>query len=333
MPVHVLGPGVSRYRFQPRLDAWVKSRAAAFDAVIVNGVWRYLGQGIRNGLRRLGVPYFIIPHSMLNPWFQETTSFSSLSKIAMWRLLEWKVLRDARAVLFTCEEERRMARKAYSPYVCTDDVVTVVGTSIPVACSQQTEFVSCYPHLRDKRLIIYLSRLHPMKGCDLLLEAFSRICKAHPDLHLVIAGPAEEGFVAMLHALTKRRSIEHRVTWTGPLYGEMKWAAFRAAALFALPSHCEAFPVAVLEALGARVPALITDKVNIWRDVVSENAGFVDTDTIEGTVRSLQKWLGMSEAELQVMRNNAHKCFTEHFEATSNALQFLRGLQRHGVCA
>ena len=102
---------VSEVQLSPRIWPWIQRNASKYDAILVNGVWRYLGQGIRKGLRNLNTPYFVIPHSMLNPWFQEKVSSASISKIAMWRLLEWKVLRDARAVLFTCEEERQLADK------------------------------------------------------------------------------------------------------------------------------------------------------------------------------------------------------------------------------
>jgi glycosyltransferase involved in cell wall biosynthesis len=330
-PVHALGRGISRCGYNPRLEPWIRMSALKFDAIIVNGVWRYLEWGVRNGLRSLGVPYFVIPHSMLNPWFQEAISISSISKFVMWRLVEWKVLRDARAVLFTCEEERKLARKAYAPYVCTDDVLTVVGTAVPSSSEtgDAEAFFSVFPHLRGKRLILYLSRLHPMKGCDLLIKAFSTICSENPDLRLVIAGPDDVGFGDTLRKLTRQSG--DRITWTGPLYGQMKWAAFRSAALFALPSHCEGFPVALLEALGSGIPALITDKVNIWNYVAKSLAGFVDADTVDGTVRSLRKWLSLSDDERQVMRGNALTCFSQHFEAKANAMRFVAGLERHGV--
>src|SRR6266545_3296157 len=107
-PVQALGRGMTRFGYNPRLERWIRKSALDFDAIVVNGVWRYLGVGVRSALRRLPVPYFVVPHSMLSPWFQRTVSLTSISKVASWRLVEWKVLRDARAVLFTCEEERRL---------------------------------------------------------------------------------------------------------------------------------------------------------------------------------------------------------------------------------
>ena len=331
---HALGRGISRYGFNPRVDEWVKENARRFDAIIVNSVWRYLGFGVRNGLRNTTVPYFVVPHSSLNPWFQTSTSFKSISKIATWRLIEWRVLRDARCVLYTCEEERKLARTTYRPYACNEDVLSLVGTSVPSRSEgiPVERFLSAFPHLRGKRLLLYLSRVHPMKGCDLLIKAFSKVCGEDPSLHLVIAGPAEENFASTLRLIAKQCLIEDRITWTGPLYKEIKWAAFRSASLFALPSHCEAYPVALLEALGCGLPALITDKVNIWSDVAKAEAGFLDTDTVDGTIRSLRTWLRMSSTEQFRMRRNALTCFSQRFEAHSNTIGFVEGLKRHGVC-
>lgn len=332
--VHPVGRGVTRYGFNLRVDEWMKANAKRFDAVIVNSVWRYLGLGVRNGLRNTAVPYFVVPHSSLNPWFQVSASSKAIIKTVTWRLVEWRVLRDARCVLYTCEEERRLARKTYRPYICNEDVLSLVGTSVPSASQgiPGEEFFSQFPHLRGKRLLLYLSRIHPMKGCNLLIEAFSRICSEDSALHLVIAGPADGHYASTLRTMAKRFRIEERITWTGPLYKEVKWSAFRSASLFALPSHCEAFPVALLEALGCGLPALITDKVNIWRDVMKANAGFLDADSVEGTVRSLRTWLRLSEAERLTMQQNALKCFLECFEVESSIIQFVDGLRRHGVC-
>jgi glycosyltransferase involved in cell wall biosynthesis len=324
---------VGRYNYSRRIWPWIQRNASKYDAILVNGVWRYLGQGIRKGLKSLNTPYFVIPHSMLNPWFQEKVSGASISKIAMWRLIEWRVLRDARAVLYTCEEERKLASRSYAPYVCNEDVLTVVGTSIPRVGEKSSAkaFLERYPELRAQRLILYLSRLHPMKGCDLLIRAFAKIRDPKRDLRFVIAGPSDGAYGDSLVALSRQCAIEDKITWTGPLYGDAKWAALRAASLFALPSHCEAFPVALLEALGCGLPALITDKVNIWHHVSEAQAGFIDTDTVEGTVRSLNQWLNTPETALCEMRANALKCFAEHFDAETNTARFLSGLERHGV--
>jgi glycosyltransferase involved in cell wall biosynthesis len=100
----------------------------------------------------------------------------------------------------------------------------------------------------------------------------------------------------------------------GMLEGEMKWGAFHAAEAFALPSHQENFGVAVAEALACSLPVLISNKVNIWREIVAQNAGFAESDDASGTLRLLQNWIALSSAQRASMRENARCCFDEHFE-------------------
>ncbi len=83
--VHALGCGVTRYKYNPRVERFIKENASRFDAIVVNEVWRYLGQGIRTGMKGSEVPYFVIPHSMLNSWFQTRVSRASVSKVLAWK--------------------------------------------------------------------------------------------------------------------------------------------------------------------------------------------------------------------------------------------------------
>jgi len=95
--------------------------------------------------------------------------------------------------------------------------------------------LEAHPHLQDKSIVLYLSRIHRKKGCDLLLDAFARVAGAHERLHLVMAGPDQTGWAASLQAQAKRLSIDQRITWPGMLQGDMKWAAFQAAEVLSCP--------------------------------------------------------------------------------------------------
>ena len=97
------------------------------------------------------------------------------------------------------------------------------------------------------------------------------------------------------------------------LSGDLKWGAFYASEMFCLPSHQENFGVAVAEALACGRPAFISDKVNIWREVVADGAGMVEPDTPEGTERLLARWLAASPSEVEQMRANARRCFEHRF--------------------
>jgi len=313
--VHALGPVNSTYAYTPALVPWLKSNATRYDAVIVHGLWQYPGLAVRHVLTRSGMPpYFVFTHGMLDPWFKQRYPLKHMKKWLYWPWGEYRVLRDAAAVLFTCEEERISARQSFWLYRCRE-VVSSFGTSdVPTGGDALAErFLDAHPALRGKRLILFLGRIHEKKGCDLLIEAFARVCARMPDIHLVMAGPDTVGWGATLQARSTQLGVAHRISWPGMLAGDQKWGAFHASDVFCLPSHQENFGVAVAEALACGLPVLMSDKVNIWREIQSDAAGLVAPDTLEGTERLLLGWLSMWPAELNAMRLTARRCFERRF--------------------
>jgi glycosyltransferase involved in cell wall biosynthesis len=264
-------------------------------------------------------PYFVFPHGMLDPWFKRTYPLKHLKKWLYWPWAEYRVLRDAKAVCFTSEEERRRARESFWLYRGREAVVNY-GTAAPEgnAEDQKRKFFQKFPALRGQRLILFLGRIHEKKGCDLLIEAFHRVVSvrrnALADLRLVFAGPDQTGWQAELHARARALGIDGQVIWTGMLTGDIKWGAIRAAAVFALPSHQENFGVAVAEALACSVPVLLSNKVNIWREIEADRAGLVASDDLGGIQRLIERWLALSGAEFLHLKANALGCFLRRFE-------------------
>ncbi len=312
--IHALGPPRLGYAYAPRLLPWLRQNAPRFDAVIVNGLWQYHGLAVRQALAGSKVPYFVFTHGMLDPWFKHTYPLKHLKKWLYWPWGEYRVLRDARAVVFTCEEERLLARQSFWLYRA-NEAVTSYGTSSPPANGAELaqNFLATNPQLQGKRIALFLSRIQEKKGCDLLLEAFAQVAGQDERLHLVMAGPDQTGWAAELKAQAKRLGIAHRISWPGMLQGDAKWGAFYAAEVFCLPSHQENFGIVVAEALACGKPVLISNKVNIWREIESDAAGFVDEDTIAGTVRNLQRWLALDAGAYVQMAERARQCFAQRF--------------------
>jgi glycosyltransferase involved in cell wall biosynthesis len=315
LPLHAFGPAHLKYSYAPRLKPWLRAHAHDYDAVVVHGLWQYHGFAARQSLRGSSTPYYVFPHGMLDPWFKRTYPLKHLKKWLYWPWADYRVLRDAQAVLFTTEEERLLARQSFWLYRCRETVVGY-GTAAPTgdAAQQREAFYAAFPMLRDTRNLLFLSRLHPKKGCDSLLAAFARVARRDPRLRLVMAGPDQIGWQRTLVAQAESLGIAGRVTWTGMLTGDLKWGAYRAADAFVLPSHQENFGVVVAEALACGVPVLISDKVNIWREVQRAGAGLIADDTDVGTERLLESWLALAEPERLAMRTAAVPAFREHFE-------------------
>lgn len=162
---HALGPGRGSYGYTPHFASWIKERRREFNVILVHGIWQYSSFGVWRGLHRTNTPYFVFPHGMLDPWFKKAYPLKHLKKLLYWPWGEYRVLRDAAAVLFTSEEERRVARETFTPYHCRERVVNY-GTAPPAVdpVTARAAFFERFPSLQGER--IFLSWVACMKRRD-----------------------------------------------------------------------------------------------------------------------------------------------------------------------
>ncbi len=313
LTVHALGSGLTSYRYSRALLPWLRQNGGDYDRVIVNGIWQYLSFAAWRRYAGSSIPYFVFPHGMLDPWFKETFPFKHLKKWLYWPWTEYRVLRDAAAVIFTSEEERLQARKSFWLYRCREKVSPLGIEAPPASPNAKSEFLSRYPQLRDTRNFLFLGRLHPKKGCDILLDAFASV-RSNDSMSLIFAGPDQVGWEANLRRQVARLNLSEQVVFTGMLEGVMKQGALASAEAFVLPSHQENFGISVVEALAAGVPVLISNRINIWREIDADRAGYIDSDDLDGATRLLQRWINTSSAEREAIRCNARRCFEQRFE-------------------
>ena len=325
LPIHALGAGLTSYRYSSKLLPWLKKQGGDYDRVIVNGIWQYLSFAAWRHYAGSSIPYYVFPHGMLDPWFKETFPLKHLKKWLYWPWAEYRVLRDAAAVIFTSEEERSQARKSFWLYRCREKVSLLGVEAPPISSNAKSEFLSRYPQLQNTRIFLFLGRLHPKKGCDMLLEAFAQM-RSNDSISLILAGPDQVGWESDLRRQVTRLNLTNRVVFTGMLEGSMKQGAFANAEAFVLPSHQENFGISVVEALAASVPVLVSNRVNIWREIEADRAGYAESDDLAGTTRLLQRWIDTAPAEREMVRQNARRCFEQRFEidrAVDSLLQIL----------
>ncbi|MFL6594339.1 MAG: glycosyltransferase [Chthoniobacterales bacterium] len=321
LPVHALGRTVHGYGYAPKLLPWLKRHGRNYDCVIVNGCWQYSGFAAWRRFHGSPIPYYVFPHGMLDPWFKRTYRLKHLKKWAYWPWGEYRILRDARGVIFTSESELLQARESFWLYDVRERIATL-GVAVPLVVSRD-DFFARFPELRDKRIVLFLGRLHVKKGPDILIDAFARAVSNEKSVVLVIAGPDQDGFEKKLRARAERSGVGDRIVFTGMLEGAVKWGALRAAEVFALPSHQENFALAVAEALACGTPVLISNAINICREVQEDRAGFADTDDLAGTERLLRRWFATDEAERAEMRRAGANCFAKRFEIGRAAASLL----------
>lgn len=327
-PIHAMGPGMSSYCYSRKLMPWLHENAIKYDAVIVHGIWQYHSYAVQKYFTKIGKSYYLFTHGMLDPWFKKTYPLKHLKKWMYWRLYEYYVIKNAKLVFFTTEEEKNLAPHSFRPYDCNAYVVSYgTGGHTGDKDKQLAAFFEAFPNLREKRLFLFLSRIHPKKGLDTLIKAFAEISRGL-DVHLVIAGPDQLNWSEELKSLSNQLGISEKITWTGMLKGDLKWGAYLAAEVFVLPSHQENFGIVVAEALSCSIPVLTTNKVNIWREIEKDEAGIISDDSLDGCIASIKKWIGTDNAMKTRMQNNAINCFKNRFENTAAATSLLNAISQ-----
>ena len=327
--IHSLDPqggGVSEavVRLDSELNKWgerssiVSNRLSIpvkCSAVLAHGLWQWPSYLAWKNYKKNGTPYLVFPHGMLDPWFKKTYPLKHIKKQIYWRYRQSVILHDAFAVCFTTEEERLLAQKTFSPYQCRE-IVTGLGVGDPPGDSveQSTLLYSQFPQLKNKRVLLYLGRFHPKKGVDLLINAFLKY--SNDDDMLVLAGPnkSQDSYLKTLQKLSVKK--EKQILWTGMLEGDLKWGALRVADALILPSHQENFGMVIAEALSVGTPVFLTNKVNLWREVVNCGAGIVSNDHQEGILELVHKW---SRGKHDQLVENTVPCFREKFHISQTA--------------
>lgn len=306
-----LGETQGQYGFSRRLVPALSVLRA--DAVFVHGLWLYPGLATRlSGVH----PYFVYPHGMMDPWFRDAYPAKHQKKLWYWRLAERRVVNGAEAVVFTSADERDRARDVFPGYAPRAERLIPLGIPPPPfdLDSAAEAFFRANPRLAGKRLLLFMARMHRKKGADLLLKAFAGFADRW---ELVMAGPQDDpAYDAELRGLASGLPVH----FLGMLDGEVKWGALAACEAFVLPSHQENFGVAPVEALACGKPLLLSNQVNIWREIVGDGAAIAEPDTDEGTCRLLER---AASSDLPAMGAAAAACFESRYRAEKCAQAIL----------
>jgi len=232
--------------------------------------------------RKKSVPYIVRPLGVLNRWGMENRR--RIPKLVSFRLVELPILLHAAVIHYTSETERMEAGQLNEKLARHSAVVIPLPIEQRAWSKEQRaksgqQFLVRFPRVRGKRVVLFLSRIDPKKGIELLLEAFAIVREKEKDVALVIAGDGEKSYVRELRERARRlfgssaggnarptreeEEEEGAIIWTGHLSGEMKAAALAAATIFVLPSYSENFGIAAAEAFAAGLPCVLSENVGL----------------------------------------------------------------------
>jgi glycosyltransferase involved in cell wall biosynthesis len=282
--VTAIGPARGPLRLHPEIKPRIAELVGQADVVHIHALWEEIQHRAARVAAKQGVPYLVSPHGMLDPW--------SLSQ-SRWKkrlYLTWRLRRNlnaATALHFTSPIEHQLTaplRLRPPPVIEPNGLDLTEFQDLPPAGTARARH-----GVTTRRMLLFLSRLHPKKGLELLIPAFARADL--PDTTLVLAGPDADGYRAKLERLAAEQGVADRVLFTGMLRGVDRLSAMADADLFVLPSYRENFGIAVAEALATGCPVLISDQVNIWQEIEAGGVGGVVPTRVEPLAAALRAWM------------------------------------------
>ncbi|WP_088893101.1 hormogonium polysaccharide biosynthesis glycosyltransferase HpsP [Leptolyngbya ohadii] len=312
-----------RYKFSPELLIWLAAHAQDFDLAHIHACFSPVSTAAATIARLKNLPYIIRPLGTLDP---ADLQKKRLLKQIYGTLLERPNLAHAAALHFTSTQESQISHRFNTS---THDWIIPLGvdlpcslpprspaettsyaalthptphssTHLPIHPSTHPPIYSSTPHL------LFLSRIDRKKGLTLLLPALEQLVAEGIDFRLTIAGsnPQDPEYEQSIHDRVKNSPLRDQTTFSGFVAGSEKWELLRSADLFVLPSYYENFGIAVVEAMAAGVPVLISDRVHIWQEIQASESGWICECEVSSLVDQLRSAL-LSPEERQRRGQNA----------------------------
>ena len=268
---------IADYKISLSLTKWLFQHVTDYDLVHTNAVFSYPVLPAHWACQFHKVPYIMTPHGMLEPW---AMSYKAEKKRLYYDLIEKPALKKAAAIQITGSPEAKSI-KSYGIETPMIFVANGIHRHDCETLANPEVFYQEFPHTRNKTLIIFLARIDPKKGLDLLAKAFSQVYAQFPQSHVIIAGPDNTGFLPTVQNYFAEAGCLEAVTFTGILTGAIKYAALAAARVYVAPSYSEGFSMSVLEGMAAGLPCVITTGCNFPEAGLAKAAYIVKVDAEE----------------------------------------------------
>ena len=298
-----------RFAFSPGLTRFLWSQIPHFDVVIIHGLYLYSTLAASHLCRYFDVPYIIEPHGALDPFIHRR---HRLRKTVVEWAFQNRATRHASAFWFSSEEEAVLAK----PYILGRAFFVAphaVDLSPFAACRDRKPFDEIFARAR----ILFYGRVNFKKGLDLLIEAFGILRKRNVNCELVVAGPIDDDMLPKLKEWEQRFAVEGEVEYLGSVTGEHRLETLSDATVFALPSYSENFGIAILEAIAAGLPVVISDQVNIQAEISASRVGWVTRCDATDLANALQ--LAISDKRLNKEYRDNGRDFGNRYSQAANA--------------
>lgn len=269
-----------------QLLTWLYRHGRDYDLLHSHTIFSPLVSMVHWIGRRHRIPYVMTPHGMLDPW---ALAYKARKKKRYYTMIERSHLMGASAIqaLNSTEADHLKRQGLHHSIVVPNGIHPDRFEQRPNA----RLFLERFPHTQQRDLILFLSRIDPKKGLDLLASAFAAVHRQFPNTHLVVAGPDSIGFLPTVQTYFADAGCLDAVTFTGMVTGAMKFSALAAAQVYVLPSYSEGFSMSILEGMAAGLPCVITTTCN-FPEAQEARAAEVVVPEVESLTAALLRCVG-----------------------------------------
>ncbi len=319
-----------RYKFSLKLLQWLNQHAAEFDLAHIHALFSPVTTIAATVARANHIPYILRPLGTLDP--ADLRKKKLLKKIYV-SLLEKQNIDRAAALHFTSLQEAKVSQRFG---LLTRDLVIPLGVNPPENIQDEQKLVT---YLQSQAIevkhpiILFMSRIEPKKGLDLLLPALEKLLVEGIDFQFILAGanPQDPNYEAKIRSQIEASPLAKCTKITGFVTGKIKTTLLQVADVFVLPSYYENFGMAVAEAMVAGTPVVISDQVHICQDVANAEAGWVGSCEI-GDMAALIKSALHNEAERKRRGSNAQELARKNYSWEAIATQTIQAYQEIIAC-
>ncbi|BAZ52509.1 group 1 glycosyl transferase [Nostoc sp. NIES-4103] len=310
-----------RYKFSLDLLKWLKLHACEFDLAHIHALFSPISSAAAIVCRQQKLPYILRPLGTLDP--ADLQKKKQLKQLYV-EIIERRNLAGAAAIHFTSEQEAKISERFG---VITQDLVIPLGV-IPPRRNDGSLVRGQLGIPQDVPLVLFMSRIDPKKGLNLLIPALEKLLYEGHNFHFVLAGtnPQDPDYEQKIKSQIENSPLRSHTTITGFVSGELKASLLQAANLFVLPSYYENFGIAVAEAMVAGIPVIISDQVHIWQQVRDSQSGWVATTDVQALFELLQQAL-QNPQECQQRGLNAQKYALQNFSWDAIARRIIQAYQ------
>jgi len=274
--------------FSLKFNKRIKELSKYFDLIHLAGIFDFYSIPVVS----MDLKFIYSSHGTFMKEAYKMMKLKKMKKDFYMNIIGKKILKKANRIHLLTQEEREHFLEFYPEF---ENKIRVVPNGLDLSQYEvslsKSDLINKYPNLKDKKIILFLSRINWIKGLDILIPAFAKLYEENKNYHLLIVGKDDgDGYENKVRQWVDDYKLSYAVTFTGLLTGKDKLMAFYGSDIFVLPSYSENFGVAVVEAMACGIPIVVSDKVGISREIKQYNAGTIvktDIDDVYNGIKNV----------------------------------------------